>query len=176
MSKPPPVRIKPVFSLISTLLKPDNHKIEIVYNLRRHFLRSIDLSNFWYLAYVFNPLVVIYHLDVIFCQVADYEFQRMHFLKKIRWIFSCSYVLHKKPLPHMLLRTTLQVCCLSKENANNRDHNIMHDLGKSPRFKILYNLNLKNSVTYLKNNTSPIFSIPENDGLQSTDLAHYNPP
>lgn len=76
----------------------------------------------------------------------------------------------------MLLRTTLQVCCLSKENANNRDHNIMHDLGKSPRFKILYNLNLKNSVTYLKNNSSSIFSIPENDGLQSTDLAHYNPP
>lgn len=76
----------------------------------------------------------------------------------------------------MLLRTTLQVCCLPKENANNRDHNIMHDLGKSPRFKILYNLNLKNSVTYLKNNSSPIFSIPENDGLQSTDLAHYNPP
>lgn len=61
----------------------------------------------------------------------------------------------------MLLRTTLQVCCLPKENANNRDHNIMHDLGKSPRFKILYNLNLKNSVTYLKNNSSPIFSIPE---------------
>lgn len=82
MSKPPLVRIKPVFSLISTLLKPDNHKIEIVYNLRRHFLRSIDLSNFWYLAYIFNPLVVIYHLYVIFCQVADYEFQRMHFLKK----------------------------------------------------------------------------------------------
>lgn len=76
----------------------------------------------------------------------------------------------------MLLRTTLQVCCLPKENANNRDHNIMHDLGKSPRFKILYNLNMKNSVTYLKNNSSPIFSIPENDGLQSTDLAHYNPP
>lgn len=75
----------------------------------------------------------------------------------------------------MLLRTTLQVCCLLKENANNRDHNIMHDLGKSPRFKILYNLNLKNSVTYFKNNSSPIFSIPENDGLQSTDLAHYNP-
>lgn len=47
----------------------------------------------------------------------------------------------------MLLRTTLQVSCLPKENANNRDHNIMHDLGKSPRFKILYNLNLKNSVT-----------------------------
>lgn len=98
------------------------------------------------------------------------------FFKKIQWIFSCSYVLHKKPLPHMLLRTTLQVSCLPKENANNRDHNIMHDLGKSPRFKILYNLNLKNSVTYLKNNSSPIFSIPENDGLQSTDLAHYNPP
>lgn len=57
----------------------------------------------------------------------------------------------------MLLRTTLQVCCLPKENANNRDHNIMHDLGKSPRFKILYNLNLKNSVTYLKNNSSPFF-------------------
>lgn len=50
----------------------------------------------------------------------------------------------------MLLRTTLQVSCLSKENANNRDHNIMHDLGKSPRFEILYNLNLKNSVTSLK--------------------------
>lgn len=98
------------------------------------------------------------------------------FKKKIWWIFPCSYVLHKKPLPHMLLRTTLQVCCLPKENANNRDHNIMHDLGKSPRFKILYNLNLKNSVTYLKNNSSSIFSIPENDGLQSTDLAHYNPP
>lgn len=55
-------------------------------------------------------------------------------------------------------------------------HYKMHDLGKSPRFKILYNLNLKNSVTYLKNNSSPIFSIPENDGLQSTDLAQYNPP
>lgn len=144
MSKPPLVRIKPVFSLISTLLKPDNHKIEIVYNLRWHFLRSIDLSNFWYLAYIFNPLVVIYHLYVIFCQVADYEFQRMHFfLKKFGEFFLAAMYYTKNPYP----------ICYSEL------HYKMHDLGKSPRFKILYNLNLKNSVTYLKNNSSPIFSI-----------------
>lgn len=100
MSKPPLVRIKPVFSLISTLLKPDNHKIEIVYNLRRHFLRSIDLSNFWYLAYIFNPLVVIYHLYVIFCQVTDYEFQRMHFLKKkFGEFFLAAMYYTKNPYP-----------------------------------------------------------------------------
>lgn len=98
------------------------------------------------------------------------------FFKKFGEFFLAAMYYTKNPYPICYSELHLQVCCLPKENANNRDHNIMHDLGKSPRFKILYNLNLKNSVTYLKNNSSPIFSIPENDGLQSTDLAHYNPP
>lgn len=82
----------------------------------------------------------------------------------------------QKTLTPYVTQNYITSMLFAERNANNRDHNIMHDLGKSPRFKILYNLNLKNSVTYLKNNSSPIFSIPNNDGLQSTDLAHYNPP
>lgn len=99
------------------------------------------------------------------------------FLKKFGEFFLAAMYYTKNPYPICYSELHYKyVVCRKKTPIIVHDHNIMHDLGKSPRFKILYNLNLKNSVTYLKNNSSPIFSIPENDGLQSTDLAHYNPP
>lgn len=107
MSKPPLVRI----NLYSHLSQPCSNLTIIKLRLSTTWdgisydplifqdTRSIDLSNFWYLAYIFNPLVVIYHLYVIFCQVADYEFQRMHFKQKFGEFFLAAMYYTKNPYP-----------------------------------------------------------------------------